>query len=166
MTMKHSTKFQVSTISHLGGEESTSYFKSFTPLGSTITQRKMKEPLVSKLTIPHTSPLYKTGNNIFMKHNTVPLLRKLSPWQIFRGAILSMLNPIHVFTPTDNFSKFHVNQIQQMRELYRWQNIKKLTKSPSQKSDPLDRFFWKSIPSMLLLLLTTSQSFVYIHPQM
>jgi hypothetical protein len=40
------------------------------------------------------------------------------------------------------------------------------TKSPSQKSDPLDRFFWKSIPSMLLLLLTTSQSFVYNHQQM
>jgi hypothetical protein len=39
--MKHSTKFQVSTTSHLGGEESTSYFKSSTPLGSTITQRKI-----------------------------------------------------------------------------------------------------------------------------
>jgi hypothetical protein len=29
----------------------------------------MKEPLVSKLTIPHASPLYHTGNNIFMKYN-------------------------------------------------------------------------------------------------
>jgi hypothetical protein len=25
---------------------------------------QMKEPLVSKLTIPHASPLYHTGNNI------------------------------------------------------------------------------------------------------
>jgi hypothetical protein len=44
MIMKHSTKFQVSTISHLGGEESTSYFKSSTPLGSTITHRKIIDP--------------------------------------------------------------------------------------------------------------------------
>jgi hypothetical protein len=28
---------------------------------------KMKEPLVSKLTIPHASPLYYTGNNILAK---------------------------------------------------------------------------------------------------
>jgi hypothetical protein len=35
------TKFQVSTICHLGGEESASYFKPFTPLGSTMTQRKI-----------------------------------------------------------------------------------------------------------------------------
>jgi hypothetical protein len=41
-----------------------------------------------------------------------------------------------------------------------------LNKSPSQKSDPLDRFFWKSISSMLLLLRTTSQSFVYMRQQM
>jgi hypothetical protein len=27
------------------------------------------KPLVSKLTIPHASPLYHTGNNIFMKYN-------------------------------------------------------------------------------------------------
>jgi hypothetical protein len=46
MTMKHSTKFQVSTISHLGGEESARYFKSSTPLGSTITQRKIMDPPV------------------------------------------------------------------------------------------------------------------------
>jgi hypothetical protein len=30
---------------------------------------QMKEPLVSMLTIPHASPLYHTGNNIFMKYN-------------------------------------------------------------------------------------------------
>jgi hypothetical protein len=54
-----------------------------------------------------------------------------------------------------------------MKELYTGGNLlKDLTKSPSQKSDPLDRFFWKSIPSMLLLLLTTSQSLVYIDQQM
>jgi hypothetical protein len=41
-----------------------------------------------------------------------------------------------------------------------------LTKTPSQKSEPLDRFFWKSISSMHLLLLTTSQTFMYIHQQM
>jgi hypothetical protein len=36
-----------------------------------------------------------------------------------------------------------------------------LTKSLSHNSYPLDRFFSKSIPSMLLLLLTTFHSFVY-----
>jgi hypothetical protein len=40
MTMEHSTKFQVSTIGHLGGEESASYFTPSTSLGSTITHRK------------------------------------------------------------------------------------------------------------------------------
>jgi hypothetical protein len=35
--LKHCTKFQVSMISHLRGEVSTSYFKPSTPLGSTIT---------------------------------------------------------------------------------------------------------------------------------
>jgi hypothetical protein len=46
MTMKLSTKFQVSTISQLGGEESTSYLKPSTPLGSTITQRQILDPPV------------------------------------------------------------------------------------------------------------------------
>ena len=41
MIMKHLTKFQVSMISHLRGEVSTSYFTLSTPLGSTITQRKI-----------------------------------------------------------------------------------------------------------------------------
>ena len=41
MIMKHCTKFQVSIISHLRGEVSTSYFTLSTPLGSTITQRKI-----------------------------------------------------------------------------------------------------------------------------
>jgi hypothetical protein len=36
----------------------------------------MKEPLVSELTIPHASPLYHTGNNIFLKYNYVPLPKK------------------------------------------------------------------------------------------
>jgi hypothetical protein len=40
MIMKHFTKFQVSMISHLRGEVSKIYFKSSTPLGSTITQKK------------------------------------------------------------------------------------------------------------------------------
>jgi hypothetical protein len=39
---------------------------------------------------------------------------------------------------------------QQMRELYRRQNIKKLTKSTSQKSDPHHRFFWKSIAEVFI----------------
>jgi hypothetical protein len=34
-----------------------------------ILSNAMKEPLVSELTIPHASPLYHTGNNIFMKYN-------------------------------------------------------------------------------------------------
>jgi hypothetical protein len=60
----------------------------------------MKEPLVSKLTIPHASPLYHTGNTLLKSY----------PLDIFFwGAILSILNPIHVFSITDNFSKFHVN---------------------------------------------------------
>jgi hypothetical protein len=41
LIMKHHTKFQVSMISHLRGEVSTSYFKHPTPLGSTITKRKI-----------------------------------------------------------------------------------------------------------------------------
>jgi hypothetical protein len=53
-------------------------------------RRTTKEPLVSKLTIPNASPLYHTGNNIFMKYNLVPNLKKLSPWQIFLKS-----NPIH-----------------------------------------------------------------------
>jgi hypothetical protein len=58
----------------------------------------MKEPLVSKLTIPHASPLYHTGNNIHPSTNV--------------GAILAT-----IYYDTN------------------------LTKSPSQNSDPLDRFF-------------------------
>jgi hypothetical protein len=34
-----------------------------------INKITMKEPLVSKLTVPYISPLYHTGNNIFMKYN-------------------------------------------------------------------------------------------------
>jgi hypothetical protein len=75
----------------------------------------MKEPLGSKLTIPHASPLYHIGDNIFMKYNLVPLLKKLSPLQFFWGAILFMLHPIHVFTLTHNISKFHVNQSTNVR---------------------------------------------------
>jgi hypothetical protein len=45
-TVKHCTKFQVSTISHLGGVASTSYFTPCTPLGSTITLRKINDPPV------------------------------------------------------------------------------------------------------------------------
>jgi hypothetical protein len=41
MIMKHCTQFQVPMISHLKGEVSTSYFKPSTPLGSTITERKI-----------------------------------------------------------------------------------------------------------------------------
>ena len=52
-----------------------------------INKITMKEPLVSKLTVPHTFPLYHTGNNIFMKFNKVPLLQKLSPGQIFLKSI-------------------------------------------------------------------------------
>jgi hypothetical protein len=43
-----------------------------------------------ELTIPHGSPLYHTGDNIFMKYNLAPFLRKLSPSQIFMRS-----NPIH-----------------------------------------------------------------------
>jgi hypothetical protein len=74
-----------------------------------------------------------------------------SPWHIFLK-----INPIHSFTITDNFPKIRVH-------VYRSTNVgaiqattyydTNLTKSPFQKSDPLDRFFWKSIPSMPLLLL-------------
>jgi hypothetical protein len=45
MIMKHLTKFQVSIISHLRGEVSTSYFTLSTPLGSTITKtEKLLDP--------------------------------------------------------------------------------------------------------------------------
>jgi hypothetical protein len=43
MAMKHCTKFQVSLISHKGGEVSISYFILPTTLGSTITQGKVTE---------------------------------------------------------------------------------------------------------------------------
>jgi hypothetical protein len=41
MAMKHCTKFQVSLISHKGGEVSIGYFILSTPLVSTIIQRKV-----------------------------------------------------------------------------------------------------------------------------
>jgi hypothetical protein len=50
-----------------------------------------KEPLVSELTIPHASPLYHTGNNIFMKSNWVILLKSYPLDRFFWKAILSML---------------------------------------------------------------------------
>jgi hypothetical protein len=43
MAIKYCTKFQVSLISHKEGEVSISYFILITPLGSTITQRKIIE---------------------------------------------------------------------------------------------------------------------------
>jgi hypothetical protein len=51
--------------------------------------------------------------------NSCPLDR------FFRGPILSMLNPIHVFTLTNNFSKFHVNQSTNERavQVITYQNI-------------------------------------------
>jgi hypothetical protein len=52
-----------------------------------------------------------------------------------------MLNPIHVFTINDNFSKFHVNQLTNKGAIQVTTYKKKLTKVPSQKSDPLDIFF-------------------------
>jgi hypothetical protein len=71
----------------------------------------MKEPLVSIFSSrPHASPLDHNGNNIFIKYNHVPILNKLSPWHIFLRSNPVHANLIHVFTLTDNFSKFHVNQ--------------------------------------------------------
>jgi hypothetical protein len=49
MAMKHCTKFQVSLISHKGGEVSISYFILSTPLGSTIIQRKVIESSCPKI---------------------------------------------------------------------------------------------------------------------
>ena len=49
MAIKHCTKFQVSLISHKGGEVNISYFILFTPLGSTITQRKVIESSCPKI---------------------------------------------------------------------------------------------------------------------
>jgi hypothetical protein len=94
------------------------------------------------------------------KKTKPPLPKKLSLWQIFLK-----INPIHAFTITDNFPKFHVYPSTNVGAIqtttYYDTNLTTCT-SPSQKSDPFDNFFWKSIPSMLLLLMTISQSFVYI----
>jgi hypothetical protein len=51
----------------------TSY-DGWSPITTLSISRTIKEPLVSELTIPLASPLYHTGNNIFMKYNEVPLL--------------------------------------------------------------------------------------------
>jgi hypothetical protein len=94
---------------------------------------------------------YLGDNILWNKFSQVLLSKKWSPWQIFLK-----INPIHTFTITDNFLKFCVYWSTDVGAIqaatYYDTN---LIKSPSQKSDPLDRFFWKSIPSMLLLLLTT-----------
>jgi hypothetical protein len=49
MAIKHCTKFQVSLVSHKGGEVNISYFILSTPLGSTITQRKVIESSCPKI---------------------------------------------------------------------------------------------------------------------
>jgi hypothetical protein len=97
---------------------------------------------------------------LFKKLN---LLKKWFPWKIFMK-----INPIHAFSINENFPKFHVYPSTNVGAIQATTCYDtNLAKSPSQKlSDSLDRFFWKSIPSMLLLLLTTSQSFMYIHQQM
>jgi hypothetical protein len=64
---------------------------------------------MSELTIPHASPPYHIGTNIFMKYNQVPLLKKVIPLTDFSEEQF-MLNPVNVFTINDNFSKIHVNQ--------------------------------------------------------
>jgi hypothetical protein len=83
-----------------------------------------------------------------------PSQKKWSPLQIFLK-----INPIHAFTIIDNFPKFHVYQSTNFYvdaiQSTTYHNTNS-TKSPSHKSDTLDRFFWKSIPSTHLLLLTTS----------
>jgi hypothetical protein len=62
---------------------------------------------MSELTIPHTSPLYHTGNNVFMKNDKVSLQKSYPLDRFFLRS-----NPIHAFTTiiTDNFLKFPVNQ--------------------------------------------------------
>ena len=40
---------------------------------------QIKEPLVSKLMTPHASPLYRTGDNIFMKYKQVPFQKEVTP---------------------------------------------------------------------------------------
>jgi hypothetical protein len=61
-------------ISHLRGEVSTSYFKPSTPLGSTITQRKLLDPpvLTTCTSTNDNEALYKVSLNIF-KRFYVPL---------------------------------------------------------------------------------------------
>jgi hypothetical protein len=54
MAIKHSTKFSVSLISNKRDEVSMSYFILFTPLGSTITQKKVIES-----SCPENTHIYK-----------------------------------------------------------------------------------------------------------
>jgi hypothetical protein len=86
-----------------------------------------------------------------------------------------MHNPIHVFSITDNFPKFrvypytNVGAIQARVQATSYYDTN-LTPHP-RKVIPLTDFSENQshpciIPSMFSLLLTTSQSFVYIHIQM
>jgi hypothetical protein len=83
---------------------------------------------------------------------------KLSPSQIFPRS-----NPIHAYSHPCFYSYWQLLKVP-CKSINKWRvytgdNIlKKITKPPSKTKYPLDRFFWKSIPSMLLLLLITSQS--------
>ena len=91
MAIKHCTKFQVSLISHKGGEVSISYFILSTPLGSTITQRKVIESSCPKICTctNDNEALYK----VIQEEKRAPVISHPTPLWIHQNS-KKMLDPL------------------------------------------------------------------------